>query len=264
MDSPWAPLRGRQHPRFRTTAPPRGSGRLPGPGGGGGGWGDGRAKSLRGPDGCRHNAGVRVARSVTAVVIAALTGCGAELDPNQLRDAAAAPDVVDAEVVDAPADARACEGGDARVVSNGACLVVYRTPATYAGAQAACASLSARLVVIASAQTNQSVTTPIGGVQAFVGPGDPASVWKARNWGTGGLPGRRAGRLRGRSPWPGIPARTACSRCTRRDRSPACSGLRGSSPRGRLRRNRCTCSVCSSRRRRRALGAFRGEVGGAP
>ncbi len=118
---------------------------------------------------------MRQARPVTALVIAALTGCGAELDPNQLRDAAAVADVmdvVDAEVVDAPADARACAGGDARVVSNGACLVVYRTPATYAGAQAACASLSARLVVIASAQTNQAVTALIGGVTAFVGATD--------------------------------------------------------------------------------------------
>ena len=133
----------------------------------------GSAKTLRWTAGCRHNAGVRVACPVTAVVIAALAGCGAELDPNQLRDAATVPGVVDAEVVDdAPADARACAGGDARVVSNGACLVVYTTPATYAGAQAACTSLSARLVVIASAQTNQAVTALIGGVDAFVGATD--------------------------------------------------------------------------------------------
>ena len=132
----------------------------------------GSAKTLRGVARYGHNTEVRFRCPVTAMVIAALTGCGAELDPNQVRDAAALQDVVDADVVDAPADARACAGGDARVVSNGACLVVYRTPATYAGAQAACASLSAGLVVIASAQTNQAVTALIGGVDAFVGASD--------------------------------------------------------------------------------------------
>ena len=101
------------------------------------------------------------------MVIAALAGCGAKLEPIELRDAASG-----VEGGDAPADARACAGGDARVVSNGACLVVYTTPATYGGAQAACASLSARLVEITSAQTNQAVAALIGGADAFVGARD--------------------------------------------------------------------------------------------
>jgi len=95
----------------------------------------GSAKTLRCAAGYGHNGGVRAACSVTAVVIAALTGCGAELDPNQVRDAASLPDVVDADVVDAPADAR-----------ESACYSSTRNSATERGATVGKMAMGLRVV----------------------------------------------------------------------------------------------------------------------
>jgi len=103
---------------------------------------------------------VRVARSVTAVVIAALKGRRAQPQPDQPRHPAPAPGV----------------GVPGGLGSSG-------PPGTCGGAQGAWGSRGGRLVVIGSAQTNQAVTTLIGGVDAFVGASDAAAegtfVWSS-------------------------------------------------------------------------------------
>jgi len=137
------------------------------------------------------------------ILIAMLAGCGAELGDGQPAVDARQAGSSDADaptLVDAPIDARPCDGGDARVVdtSTGTCFTYFTGPATYVQAEAACSALGGTLAVIRSAQTNAAVLSLIGLTDAFVGAddrtventyrwlGDPSDpVMTYTNWRTG-------------------------------------------------------------------------------
>lgn len=111
--------------------------------------------------------------------LAMLAGCGAELGDGQPAVDARRAGSADADappLADAPIDARACAGGDARVIdtSTGTCFVYFTGPLTYVQAEAACTAFDSALAVIKSAQTNAAVRSLIGQTDAFVGADDRA------------------------------------------------------------------------------------------
>lgn len=126
----------------------------------------------------RHNVGMR--RLFPSLALA-LCACHAELADPQITqqssfDAAtdtAAP-LIDAAPIDAAIDARPCMGGQASGTdpSTGTCIVVFTAPLPYAQAEAACAAITAKLVVIKSAATNTYVLGLVGAVDAFIGATD--------------------------------------------------------------------------------------------
>jgi hypothetical protein len=125
-----------------------------------------------------HNVGMRRPWLGLALLFGA---CHAELsDPqitqNSQLDAAAGDSglPIDAAPIDMMIDARPCDGGQARGTdpSTGTCIVYFSAPQPYAQAEAACAAIAAKLVVIKSAQTNTFVRGLIGAVDAFIGASD--------------------------------------------------------------------------------------------
>lgn len=104
---------------------------------------------------------------------AELAGPGPELTGvDAALDAAA---IVDASATDAPADARACAGGDARMTApDGSCVVYFAQPRTHAAASAACAQLAARLLIIRDAGTDAVARTLVGAEAAYIGLTDDA------------------------------------------------------------------------------------------
>jgi len=122
--------------------------------------------------------GVRI-----AAAIALLAGCsGATLDDTPVdaltSDSTRSADApqIDAAIDAPPIDARLCAGGDARATdATGSCFVYFTGPATYAVAEAACATFGSKLAVIKNAATNATVVTLIGQTDAFLGGTDSAT-----------------------------------------------------------------------------------------
>jgi len=120
-------------------------------------------------------------RLLAACALALVGACKAELaDPGGQITATLDSSVEDAAItvtVDAPIDARACAGGDARAVdpATGTCVVYVATPAPYAAAKAACTAMNAKLGVIKSATTNATVLGLVGTTSALIGATDAAT-----------------------------------------------------------------------------------------
>lgn len=121
---------------------------------------------------------MRSGPAITALFAGAL-GCHANLaDPDnrfvsQFDAATGDSQAIDA-AIDAPIDARPCEGGQARGVDpmTGSCFVFFSAPVPYATAEANCTGIAAKLAVIKSAQTNTFVLGLIGTVNASIGATD--------------------------------------------------------------------------------------------
>ena len=112
------------------------------------------------------------------VAAVALAGCGAQLSEDGPSDGGTGDGPrlqldggLDASP-DAPPDARPCTGTPDP--TTGTCLVFRAGPVTYAEATTACDAMAAKLVVIKSAQTNATVRSLLGQLDAFVGATDLA------------------------------------------------------------------------------------------
>jgi len=76
------------------------------------------------------------------------------------------------------ADARACEGGDARMSApDGSCLVWFEQPMIYVDAQAACHGMSAHLAYLKSADVDAVAEALCGTTDTFAGGDDLAMVF---------------------------------------------------------------------------------------
>lgn len=107
----------------------------------------------------------------------ALGGCEAKLgtgggaaDALSFTDAQS---LVDAQMTDAPLDARPCTGGNAAAVApDGSCLVHVTTPVTYAAAKSACMAMNAHLAYLKAAPLDTFAQTFIGAVDTWIGGTD--------------------------------------------------------------------------------------------
>jgi len=105
-----------------------------------------------------------------------LAACSASVDGNGTGDDDVDAAVVDAQPVDTlPIDARACAGGDARMVApDGSCIVRFDAVKTYADAGAACTAFGARLAILNSADRDAVARTLAGTANLFIGLSDQA------------------------------------------------------------------------------------------
>lgn len=111
-----------------------------------------------------------------AFVVLAVAGCEARLGPGGPIDAIAvdSPEYRDAGI-DAPVDARPCEGGDmARMAPDGSCLVFVASPLTYVQAKAACAAMDAHLAFLKSAAVDAVAEDLVGTTDTWIGLTDLA------------------------------------------------------------------------------------------
>ena len=119
-----------------------------------------------------------------AALFIVLAACGAQVDGgNGTVDGPSADARSDAPPPgDAPADARACAGGDAAMTApDGSCFVLFTTPTSYGDAQASCASLSAHLAFLKTAELDTAAEAFVGTNDTFIGFSDQAAegsfVW---------------------------------------------------------------------------------------
>jgi hypothetical protein len=130
----------------------------------------------------RQNFGHNVGMRRTVLLALALIGaCHAELDDPQLTQNSSLDGSIDSPTdgvpMDTSIDARPCDGGQNRGVDpmTGTCIVYFSAPLPYAQAEAACAAIGAKLVVIKSATTNTFVLGLVGPVNASIGATDRAT-----------------------------------------------------------------------------------------
>ncbi|MEJ7600998.1 MAG: lectin-like protein [Kofleriaceae bacterium] len=81
-----------------------------------------------------------------------------------------------------PIDARPCEGGTGRgTAPDGACVVRFDTPATYADAAAACVAFGSQLAIVNTSERDALARTLAGATDLFIGLTDQATegafVW---------------------------------------------------------------------------------------
>ena len=133
-----------------------------------------------------------------AFAVLAMAGCQAHLGPGTGDDDGI---TIDAKVwrdaaVDAPIDARPCQGGTmAQVGPDGSCFVFVATPQTYVDAKAACAAMSAHLAYVKTAALDTFAETFVGTTNTWIGLSDRATegtfIWDDgsalvfSNWATG-------------------------------------------------------------------------------
>jgi hypothetical protein len=107
-----------------------------------------------------------------AFAVLAMAGCQAHLGPGTGDDDGI---TVDAKVwrdaaIDAPVDARPCQGGTmAQVGPDGSCFVFVSTPKTYVDAKAACAAMNAHLAYLKTAALDTFAEQFIGSADTFIG-----------------------------------------------------------------------------------------------
>jgi hypothetical protein len=114
-------------------------------------------------------------RAALAVLVAA--GCQATLGPGEDDTEVTVPDAQvprDAPIkIDAPLDARPCEGGTmASVAPDGSCLVFITTPRTYVQAKTACAAMNAHLAYLKTAAVDTFAEQFVGTTDTWIGAND--------------------------------------------------------------------------------------------
>jgi hypothetical protein len=113
---------------------------------------------------------------------AACAGCGASIGAieNQGPDGGGQRDAPLA--IDAPADARACTGGDKGMQGpDGSCFLLFTAPKNFAGAMAACAAVSSHLAVIHTMADDVFAEQFVGTLDTLIGLTDQVTentfVW---------------------------------------------------------------------------------------
>jgi len=123
-----------------------------------------------------------MSRAVLLLAVCA-AACGAEVAGGNGTDAASADAQSDAPPpADAPSDTRACAGGDAAMTApDGSCFLLFTTPTSYGDAQASCASMSAHLAFLKTAELDTAAEVFVGTNDTFIGFSDQATegtfVW---------------------------------------------------------------------------------------
>jgi hypothetical protein len=118
-------------------------------------------------------------------VLLLLAGCGAQLEESST--AADAP-IADSPIAvvdgggDAPADTRACTGGDAaQTAADGSCIVLFSAPLDFANADAACITFGSRLAILNTAAREATAAALVGTADVWIGLTDAAAegtfVW---------------------------------------------------------------------------------------
>jgi len=126
--------------------------------------------SAPGRAGTGHNAGMRA----LPLALVAAAACGAKVDGGTVDGAP--PADVSPPPGDAPADTRACAGGDAAMTApDGSCFVLFTTPTPYDQAQAGCAALQAHLAKLDTSALDQAAEVFVGTNDTFIGASDRAS-----------------------------------------------------------------------------------------
>src|SRR5262245_43822042 len=123
-----------------------------------------------------------MSRAALLLAVFAAAACGAEVAGGSGTDAASADAQSDAPATDAPSDTRACAGGDAAMTApDGSCFLLFTTPTSYGDAQASCASTSAHLAFLKTAELDAAAEVFVGTNDTFIGFSDQAAegtfVW---------------------------------------------------------------------------------------
>jgi hypothetical protein len=106
-----------------------------------------------------------------ALLLLAVTACGASLEILPKTDDAAIDPPPDAAVieVDAPGP-RPCSGGQAAMTAtDGSCVVFFSTPQNFDNAKAQCAANNSTLAILNSAERDAAAKALIGTLNVFIG-----------------------------------------------------------------------------------------------